>query len=85
MQGRKDKATAIPTVDLRIGDPLSHPATPSVAPPDDGNSPGDTQDSQHVEVLACEVLSLAELLAAALPGKTAGRPQALGRFYPDGG
>jgi len=35
------------------------------------------QDSQQVEVIACEVLSLAELLAAAAPGKATGRPQAL--------
>ena len=83
MQGRKDKATAIPTVD-----PLSHPldnGNPLGHPTDDGNSPDDMQYSQHVEVIACEVLSLAEVLAAAAPGKTTGRPQALGRFYPDGG
>ena len=52
---------------------------------DDGNSPGDMQGSQNVEAIACEVLSIAELRAAAAPGKTTGRPQALGRFYPDGG
>jgi len=30
-----------------------------------------------VEVIACEVLSLAELLAASGPGKSTGRPQVL--------
>jgi len=52
---------------------------------DDGNSPGDMQASQQVEVTARELLSLAELLTAAAPGKTTGRPLALGSFYPDGG